>query len=95
MTELTPGFLPGDLMERGTWWTIVHSVAESWTQLKQLHTHTHTHTQLISCLCGLEINPLLVALFANIFSSLCMLSFCLAMVSFFGQKFLKVLGPIC
>ena len=91
MNELTPGFLPGDLMDRGTWWTIVHRVAESWTQLKQLH----THTQLISCLCGLEINPVLVVLFANIFSTFCMLSFCLAMVSFFGQKFLKVLGPIC
>ena len=34
--------------ERGAWWAIVHRVAQSWTQLRQLstqHAHTHTHTQ--------------------------------------------------
>ena len=32
---------PGD---RGAWWAIVHTVAQSWTQLKQRSTHTHTHS---------------------------------------------------
>ena len=38
-------------MDRGTWQALVHRIAQSWTQLKQLrvrartHTHTHTHTQ--------------------------------------------------
>ena len=26
-------------MDRGAWWAIVHSVAKSWTRLKQLSTH--------------------------------------------------------
>ena len=29
-------------MDREAWWVIVHSVAQSWTPLKQLSTHTHT-----------------------------------------------------
>ena len=28
-------------MDRGAWWAIVHRVAKSWTQLKQLSTHTY------------------------------------------------------
>ena len=30
-----------DPMDRGTWWTTVHRVAQSRTQLKQLSTYTH------------------------------------------------------
>ena len=33
----TPVFLPGNSMERGTWWSIVHSIANTWTWLKWLH----------------------------------------------------------
>ena len=29
--------------DRGSWWSMVHRVAKSQTQLKQLNTHTHTH----------------------------------------------------
>ena len=29
-----------NLMDRGAWWAMVHSVAKSWTQLKWLSTHT-------------------------------------------------------
>ena len=29
--QLTPVFLPGDLMVRGTWWAAVHVVAKSQT----------------------------------------------------------------
>ena len=32
-------------MDRGAWWTAVHRVAKSWTQLKQFNTYTHTLTQ--------------------------------------------------
>ena len=37
-------------MDRGAWWTTVHRVTKSWTQLKQLsaHTHTHTHTDILT-----------------------------------------------
>ena len=35
-------------MDRGAWWTTVHKVTQSWTQLKwfstQTHMHVHTHT---------------------------------------------------
>ena len=39
-------------MDRGAWQAMVHSVAKSWTQLKQLSTHTHkqagtTHTAVV------------------------------------------------
>ena len=30
-----------NLMKRGAWWATIHGVAQSWTQLKQLHTRTH------------------------------------------------------
>ena len=30
-------------MDRGAWRAIIHRVAKSWTQLKQLSTHIHTH----------------------------------------------------
>ena len=30
-----------NLMDRGAWWATVHSVAKSWTQLKQLSMHAH------------------------------------------------------
>ena len=29
----TPVFLPGESLDRGAWWAIVHGVAKSWTQL--------------------------------------------------------------
>ena len=29
----TPGFLPGEFMDRGNWWATVHGVTNSWTQL--------------------------------------------------------------
>ena len=29
----TPGFLPGNSTDRGTWWAIVQRVAKSWTRL--------------------------------------------------------------
>ena len=33
-------------IDREAWWTTVHEVANSWTQLStHTHTHTHTHTQ--------------------------------------------------
>ena len=28
-------------MDRGAWWAMVHRVAKSWTQLKQLSMHSH------------------------------------------------------
>ena len=28
-------------MDRGAWWAMVHRVAKSWTQLKQLSMHAH------------------------------------------------------
>ena len=34
-------------MDRGAWLAVVHRVAKSRTQLKQLSMHTHTHTQSI------------------------------------------------
>ena len=37
-------------MDRGAWWTTVHGVTKSRTQLSKwalTHTHTHTHTQSI------------------------------------------------
>ena len=33
-------------MNRGAWWATVHSVAKSWTQLKQLSTQAHAHTYI-------------------------------------------------
>ena len=32
----TPVFLPGNPMDRGAWWGMVHRVAKSWTRLKPL-----------------------------------------------------------
>ena len=32
----TPVFLPGNPMDRGAWWAMVHRVAKSWTRLKPL-----------------------------------------------------------
>ena len=32
-------------MNRGAWWTTVHMVIKSWTQLKQQHTHTHARAR--------------------------------------------------
>ena len=29
-------------MDRGAWWAMIHGVAKSWTQLKQLSTHIRT-----------------------------------------------------
>ena len=37
-------FLPGNPMDRGAWWTTVHSVSKSWTGVKRLSAHTHNAT---------------------------------------------------
>ena len=29
----TPVFLPGEFMDRGTWWATVHGVTKRWTRL--------------------------------------------------------------
>jgi len=29
--QTTPVFLPGNPMDRGAWWSIVHEVTKSWT----------------------------------------------------------------
>ena len=34
-----------DPMDRGAWWAMVHTVAKSWTQLKQLSIHIVTFTK--------------------------------------------------
>ena len=47
----------------------------------------------MSCLCILEIKPLSVALFANIFSQSIGCLFILFMVSFAQQKFLNLIRP--
>ena len=41
-------FLPVVSMDRGAWWTRVHRVTKSWTQLKWLCKHAcmHTHTHI-------------------------------------------------
>ena len=46
--QLVPVFLPGNSMDRGTWWAIVHGVAMSWTQLNEW-AHTHTHENVTQC----------------------------------------------
>ena len=38
-------------MDRGTWWTKMHSVTKSQTRLS-MHTHTHPHTHT-----PLDFNP--------------------------------------
>ena len=41
----------GNPMDRGAWWTTVHGVRKSQTQLsKHACTHTHTHTHIGFCL---------------------------------------------
>ena len=35
-------FCPENPMDRGAWWSTVHGVAKSQTQLNDYHTHTHT-----------------------------------------------------
>ena len=47
----------------------------------------------VRCLYILEINPLLVASFVNIFSQSVGCLFALFMVSFAGQKFLSLIRP--
>ena len=42
-----PVFLPGKSMDIGAWWTTLHRVARSWTQLKWLIPHTR-RTQSLS-----------------------------------------------
>jgi len=36
-------------MDRGSWWAMVHRVAQSQTCLKQLSMHTHTHIVDLQC----------------------------------------------
>ena len=43
--QSTPVFLLENLMDRGAWWAIIHSVTKGWTWLKQLSTHTHIHVK--------------------------------------------------
>ena len=45
--QSTPVFLPREV-HRGAWQATVHRVAQSWTQLKWLHTHTHITTNYVS-----------------------------------------------
>ena len=45
----------GNPKDRGAWWTIVHRVTKSWTQLKQLNTHTYRHIYIYICLCVYNI----------------------------------------
>ena len=40
-------FYLGNPMDRGTWWTAVHGVSQSWTQLS-MRTHAHAHTLALS-----------------------------------------------
>ena len=49
-------------MNRGAWWTTVHMVIKSWTQLKQQHTHTHTHARVRVRHSYGEKNPLEICL---------------------------------
>ena len=35
-------------MDRRAWWAIVHRLAKSWTQLKQLISHAHTILNALS-----------------------------------------------
>ena len=35
-----------NFMDKGVWWTTVHGVTNSRTQLKQLITHTHVHAHI-------------------------------------------------
>ena len=41
--RVVTGYL-NKIMDRGAWWDIVHRVAKSWTQLKQLSRNTHTQS---------------------------------------------------
>ena len=41
---------PGNPMDRGTSWAIMHRVAKSWTRLKQLSAHAHMCVCI--CICG-------------------------------------------
>ena len=38
-------------MDRGAWWAMVHRIAKSWTQLKQLSTHTHPYPHSHTHIC--------------------------------------------
>ena len=44
----TPVFLPGESMDRGTWWAATHRVAKSQTWLKRLNTCTHTRYSFVT-----------------------------------------------
>ena len=39
-SQPTPVFLPGESMDRGTWWATDHGVTKSWTWLKQQHSQS-------------------------------------------------------
>ena len=73
--------------ERGAQWAIVHRVAQSWTQLRQLsaraRTHTHTHTQFSSVAQSFQIfvitwtaacQAFLASPALRVYSNLCSLS---------------------
>ena len=44
----------GNLIDRGAWWAMVHRVAKSQTQLKQLSMHTHNLGPRSLCVCPRE-----------------------------------------
>ena len=31
-----------NILDTGAWWTVIHRLAKSWTQIKQLISHAHT-----------------------------------------------------
>ena len=37
--QLTPVFLPGDSMDCGAWWAIVHRITKSWIEVEWLSIH--------------------------------------------------------
>ena len=47
-------------MDRGDWWTTVHEIAKSWTQLKRLSTHAKQQEEFAKGLirCGERQNAL-------------------------------------
>ena len=56
--QITPVFLPGNPMDRGTWQATVHGVTERWTRLSiHTHTHTHTHSQYVAHIQTLDNAP--------------------------------------
>ena len=57
----TPVLLPGNPVDRGAWWAVVHGVAKSWTRLKRLSSSSSSSIPL--CICtttSLSIHQMLI-----------------------------------